>query len=239
MIGVKVFLTVFFLSILDITSFATWSIIVVDPKTKEIGIAGASCTKSVYGIGAIIPGKGAIVVQAMSNFFARKKGWEMIMEGKSATEILNAIKDPQYQPDVQQYGIVCMNDLVHPQTFTGKGCTLYNGSITGYGISVQGNTLTSDDELEAVFNAALAAQKDSLPLQDILMLALEAGSKSGGDKRCGELKAWSAFVTVAKPNDDAMKPWLNLVVYGTDEKVNAVESLRKKFDEWGKKQKNN
>src|SRR6476659_5712203 len=171
MIKGKILLTVFSIAISVIASHATWSIIVIDPKTKEIGLAGASCTKSVYGIGAIIPGKGAIVVQAMSNFFARKKGWEMIMEGKSATEILNTIKDQQYQPDVQQYGIVCMNDLVHPQTFTGKGCTLYNGSITGYGISVQGNTLTSDDELEAIFNAALKAQKDSLPLQDVLMLA--------------------------------------------------------------------
>jgi uncharacterized Ntn-hydrolase superfamily protein len=237
MIKGKILLTVFSIAISVIASHATWSIIVVDPKTKEIGIAGASCTKSVYGIGAIIPGKGAIVVQAMSNFFARKKGWEMIMEGKSATEILNTIKDPQYQPDVQQYGIVCMNDLVHPQTFTGKECTLYNGSITGYGISVQGNTLTSDDELQAIFNAALKAQKDSLSLQDVLMLALEAGSNSGGDKRCGELKAWSAFVTVAKPTDDANKPWLNLVVYGTDEKVNAVESLEKKFNDWKETQK--
>ncbi|HET9277132.1 MAG TPA: DUF1028 domain-containing protein, partial [Flavitalea sp.] len=61
--------TILWLS-LCLRSLATWSIIVIDPKTKEIGIAGASCTRSVYGIGAIIPGKGAIVVQAMSNGFA-------------------------------------------------------------------------------------------------------------------------------------------------------------------------
>ena len=60
---------------------ATWSIIVADPKTKQIGIAGASCTRSVYGIGAIVPGKGAIVVQAMSNGAARLQGFRMIMDG--------------------------------------------------------------------------------------------------------------------------------------------------------------
>jgi uncharacterized Ntn-hydrolase superfamily protein len=54
-------------------ALATWSIIIVDPGTGEIGIAGASCTKNCYGIGEIIPGKGAIIVQAMSNSRARRK----------------------------------------------------------------------------------------------------------------------------------------------------------------------
>ena len=66
---------------------------------------------------------------------------------------------------------------------------------------MQGNTLTHPEELQAIFDAAVKAQKDSLPIQDILMLALEAGAKSGGDKRCGERKASSAFVTVSKPDD--------------------------------------
>jgi hypothetical protein len=40
-------------------TFATWSIIVVDPKTNEIGIAGASCSFNCYGIGHIVPGMGS------------------------------------------------------------------------------------------------------------------------------------------------------------------------------------
>ena len=67
-------LTVSLLVILTNSAKATWSIIIIDPKTKEIGIAGASCTYSVYGIGGIVPGKGAVVVQAMSNKSARNKG---------------------------------------------------------------------------------------------------------------------------------------------------------------------
>ena len=43
-------------------SFRTFAII-IDPKTNEIGIAGASCTYNCYGIGKIIPKKGAIIVQ--------------------------------------------------------------------------------------------------------------------------------------------------------------------------------
>ncbi|WP_276501441.1 DUF1028 domain-containing protein [Terrimonas pollutisoli] len=229
-------LFIFLLAVLHFPSFATWSIIVIDPKTKEIGIAGASCTSSVYGIGAIVPGKGAIVVQAMSNGMARLQGFKMIMDGATPAAILEEIRKPNYNPEQQQYAILCMNDIKHPATYTGTKTTSHNGTLTANGISVQGNTLTHPEELQAIFDAAVKAQKDSLPIQDILMLALEAGAKSGGDKRCGERKASSAFVTVSKPGE-VEKHWLNLVIYGNDDHTNAVEALRQKFDDWKSKEK--
>jgi len=232
----NLFLTILFLTAFCLSSFATWSIIVVDPKTKEIGIAGASCTVSVYGIGRIMPGKGAIVVQAMSNAFARLQGFRMIMDGDTPNAILKKLREPQYNPEEQQYAIVCMNDIDHPATYTGTKATSHAGTLTAKGISVQGNTLTNDNELQAIFDAALKAQKDSLPIQDILMIALEAGAKTGGDKRCGERKASSAFLTVSKP-DDVEKHWLNLVIYGNDNHTHAVEALRRKFDDWKFQQK--
>src|SRR5919112_1617826 len=99
----RLFLTLFLLTIFVIHSYATWSIIVIDPKTKEIGIAGASCTYSVFGIGAIVPGKGAIVVQAMSNPLARLHGFRMIMDGVAPEAILEKIRHPDYDPQQQQY----------------------------------------------------------------------------------------------------------------------------------------
>jgi hypothetical protein len=45
---------------------ATWSIIAVNRATGEVWISGASCTSHVSGIEQIVPGKGAVVVQAMS-----------------------------------------------------------------------------------------------------------------------------------------------------------------------------
>jgi uncharacterized Ntn-hydrolase superfamily protein len=219
-----------------VRSFGTWSIIVVNPKTKEIGIAGASCTVSVYGIGLIVPGKGAIVVQAMSNPLARLQGFRMIMDGSKPVDILAKIRHPDYNPEEQQYSIACMNDIGHPATYTGTNNTSHAGTLTGNEISVQGNTLTNPDEIQAIFDAAVKAQKAGLPIQDILMIALEAGAKAGGDKRCGERKASSAFLTVSK-SYDVEKHWLNLVVYGTDDKIHAVDALRQKFDNWTAKEK--
>jgi uncharacterized Ntn-hydrolase superfamily protein len=218
-------------TILYLPSFGTWSIIVIDPKTKKIGIAGASCTVSVYGIGLILPGKGAIVVQANGNPFARLEGFKMLMDSATPAAILEKLRQPEFDPEQQQYAIMSMNDTEHPITYTGTKTISHAGSLTANGISVQGNMLTHPEEVRAIFDAAVKAQKDSLPIEDILMLALEAGARSGGDKRCGERKASSAFVIVAEPGD-VEKYWLSLIILGNDDHTHAVEALRKKFENW-------
>jgi uncharacterized Ntn-hydrolase superfamily protein len=227
----KFCLSILFLTVLHFQSFATWSIIVVDPKTGEIGIAGASCTVSVYGIGLIVPGKGAIVVQAASNPLARMEGLKMIRNGASPAAILERIRHPDFDPEEQQYAVLCLDDVAHPATYTGEKATENKGTLTGPGISVQGNMLTRPESLKAIFDAAVKAREEGLPIQDVLMLALEAGAESGGDKRCGERKASSAFVTVSKPGD-VKAYWLNLVIYGKDNRTHAVAALRQKFDKW-------
>jgi len=230
------FLTLSVLVILTVHAQATWSIIVIDPKTKEIGIAGASCTFSVYGIGGIIPGKGAIVVQAMSNKLARNKGLQMILANASPKEILEAIKNPEFDHE-QQYGIVCVKNMDAPETYTGLETTSDKGTVTSDGISVQGNTLSNKEMLHKILQVAIKAQKASLPIQEVLMLALEAGAEYGGDKRCGDRKAASAFLTVAKPGDDVQHPSINLIVNQKDETTNAVKALRIEFDRWRNRRK--
>lgn len=225
-------LTLFLLAVFAIRAHATWSIIAIDSKTGEIGIAGASCTYSVYGIGAIVPGKGAIVVQAMSNPLARLKGLKMIIADAPPEEILAAMKDPDFDPEEQQYAVLCVKYLEKPQTYTGSEAPPEKGTLTQNGVTVQGNTLAGSQVLQAVMTAAIKAQQDGLSIADVLMLALEAGATAGGDKRCGDRKASSAFLTVAKPDDDPHHPSLNLIVYGNDDNTNAVTALRRKFNNW-------
>ena len=232
-INMKLSLFILFVTVLSLPCFATWSIIVVDPKTKKIGIAGASCTPSVYGIGAIMPGKGAIVVQANGNAFAKLTGFRMIMADSTPAAILKKLRTPEFDPEHQQYAIISLEDFSHPVTYTGTETISHASTLTGNGITVQGNMLTNPDEVQAIFDAAVAAQKDSLPIQDILMIALEAGAKTGGDKRCGERKAASAFLTVSKP-EDIDKHWLNLVITD-DGRTHAVDALRRKYEDWKSK----
>ncbi|NBP69908.1 MAG: DUF1028 domain-containing protein [Cytophagia bacterium] len=215
-------------------SLATWSIIIIDPETKEIGIAGASCTYSCYGIGKIIPNVGAIIVQAMSNSQAREKGIHMILAGAPPEQIIEAMRDSIFDPERQQYAVITIKYIQEPRIYTGQLTHSINGGLTDYGVSVQGNTLASDQELEAIMIAVRAGKENLLHIAELLMTALEAGSVAGGDKRCGEQKATSAFLIVAKPTDK--KPYLDLLIFGQGKgKQNAVDLLRIKYNKWKSK----
>jgi uncharacterized Ntn-hydrolase superfamily protein len=212
-------------------AFATWSIIIIDPETKEIGIAGASCTHNCYGIGKIIPNVGAIIVQAMSSNEARAKGIQMILADAPPEKVIQAMRDSIFDPERQQYGVVTIKYIHEPKIYTGLLTNTYNGGLTDYGVSIQGNTLASDTELQAIMEAVQRGRKQSLPIAEILMTALEAGATAGGDKRCGDQKASSAFLTVARPNDK--KPYLDLIIFGQKKGgPNAVHLLRNKFEKW-------
>jgi uncharacterized Ntn-hydrolase superfamily protein len=233
----KHLITLAFILFIHDQAFATWSIIIIDPKTKEIGIAGASCTYNCYGIGRIIPGMGAIIVQAMSNNEAREKGVEMILAEASPEQIIKALQDTIFEPDRQQYAVITVKYIDQAKIYTGTSTKPFNGGLTDYGVSVQGNTLATEAELQAVMDAVQKGKKESLHISEILMTALEAGSNTGGDKRCGEQKSTSAFIMVAGPNDK--KPYLDLSIFGQGQgKQNAVDLLRIKFDKWRKKNKN-
>ena len=218
------------------STFATWSIIMVDPKTNEIGIVGASCSHNCYGIGKIVPNMGAIIVQAMSNNKAREKGIQLIVAESTPEQIIQAMRDPVFNPEFQQYAVVTLKYINSPATYTGDSTKKYNGALTASGVSVQGNTLMSEDELKIILEAVIKGQKDLLHIAEILMNALEAGSNTGGDKRCGEQRATSAFIIVAKPGDK--RPYLDLNIFGQGKGgQNAVHMLRKKFEKWKRKHK--
>ncbi len=167
----------------------------------------------------------------MSNGKARKKGAEMIVAGSTPAQIVQALRDTVFDPERQQYAIVTIKDIDNPATYTGEATSQYNGALTKSGVSVQGNILSSPGELKAIMQAVEKGQRESLPIADILMSALEAGAAEGGDKRCGEQKAASSFITIVKPNDT--EPYLNLNILDQDKTgQNAVIMLRSEFESW-------
>ena len=230
-------ITLVALFVLPVNALATWSVIIIDSRTHEIGIVGASCTPNCYGIGAIVPGKGAVIVQAMSNKQARDKALELIEAGATPQQILAVLMNPEFDPQRQQYAIVCLNAMNAPATFTGDSTHTFRGSLTAPGVSVQGNTLADPQDLQAMMDVILQGKKEGLSLHALLMKALEAGSQAGGDKRCGDQRATSAFIIVAKPDDKPQRPYLNLSVFNQQRGGwNAVELLRRRYDKW--KQRN-
>jgi uncharacterized Ntn-hydrolase superfamily protein len=224
-------------------AMATWSITAVDPKTKEVGIAAASCSDFVFGIAGVAPGKGVIVAQAMSNMAAKRVGVKMLLEGANAEAVITAITNPEFDSNfsLQQYGVVALGFESKPATYTGADTEGWKGAAQGYGVSVQGNILTDAKVVTAALTAFEAASKNGpVSLADRLMAALEAGAANGGDNRCGAQKARSAFIIVAKPTDDISAPYLRINIPGQEEGgANPVKLLRQKFDKWRRSEAEN
>ena len=221
--------------LISMPSYATWSIIAVDRITGEIGIIGASCTFDVQGIASIVPKKGAIVVQAGSSYFARMKGVELMMADSSSEAILAAMRNEEFNPERQQYGVLLLQDDTVPLTYSGKLIKDWNGSKIGDDFAVLGNILVDEKVIENAFDAFNNARGESLTVR--LMSALKAGELAGGDKRCGLQYARSAFISVYHPEDEAI---LKLSVHGIEKGGKpAVSLLNQQLENWNKNQLKN
>lgn len=225
------FFCILIIALLTTTNtYATWSIIAIDRETGEIGIAGASCTFDVQGIASIVPGKGAVIVQAASNYFARMKGVGLMRSNANPDEILRAMKNKEFDPENQQYGVIVLDGNTVPLVYSGANIKEWNGSKIGKDFAVLGNILVSEDVINKAYEAFENARDKSLA--ERLMLALKAGEEAGGDKRCGSQFAASAFISVYNPKDGAI---LKLSIHGIDRGGKpAVTLLNKQFEYWRK-----
>ncbi|MEO7999643.1 MAG: DUF1028 domain-containing protein [Gemmatimonadaceae bacterium] len=186
--------------LLDTLTMNTWSVVAVDPKTGDVGVAMSSCVPNTLAdaLASLVPGKGAAATQAGFDVGNRNRVFEALKSGANAAEVIKRATDPKADTtlDRRQYGVLTMsNGKVEAAGFTGKpmlagdtaGGTRWAGvkANVAKGVSVQGNTLVS----EAVVGNALAAFVWDDPtgfnkLSDRLMRAIEAGSIAGGDARC-------------------------------------------------------
>lgn len=211
---------------------ATWSIVAVDPRTREVGAAGASCTPFVVGIVGLAPGRGAIVVQAASNPMARVRGVEMLNEGAAPAAIVRALREPQFDPENQQYGVAALG-ADSGSAYTGTQAFAESAIELGPGVAIQGNTLPSKEVVHAALTAFRAAADSGKPLAERLLRALEAGSAAGGDRRCGRQTAHSAFLGVARPGDEPRRPYIRLIIPDQEESgINPVQLLRREYERW-------
>jgi uncharacterized Ntn-hydrolase superfamily protein len=212
---------------------ATWSLGVIDERSKTIAVGAASCTESVYGIAGVVPGVGFVFAQAASNMRAKGRALEAMRRGVPAEVILKSIANPEFDQRYtrQQYAVVTFADIGKPVTFTGNDTPEWRGVRAGTGISVQGNTLAGSEVVQATAASLYRATwNDDAGLARAVVAALAAGSAAGGDRRCGTATASSAFVTVVRATDHESRPSLNLVVRRADANGrNAVTVLQERF----------
>jgi uncharacterized Ntn-hydrolase superfamily protein len=181
----------------------TWSVVGVDAKTGDVGVAVASCVPS-FGdaVAALVPGKGAAATQAGFDIKNRNKVFEGIKQGLTAEEVIAQVTDPKWdsQTDRRQYGVLTMhNGFVRAAGFTTPtrqgtlpgedGVPRFAGVMAdpSRGVSAQGNTLASSEVVQRPLDAYRWDDPAGFNrLADRLMRAIEAGSIAGGDVRCNQ-----------------------------------------------------
>ena len=199
---------------------ATWSIAAVDPETREVGVAGASCILGAEVLARLVPGAAAVAAQAIPNVAVRDEIARRAAAGEDPGALLGDVTGLGHDrvlgfplAALRQYGVASLGDPEHAANFTGRWTVGWAGGRTGPGVAVQGNMLRGAEVVEQ----ALHAFEQKTPgcrrsLADRLMDALEAGARAGGDRRCSpELAALSAFVVVSDPDDPPGRPSLHLV----------------------------
>ena len=204
---------------------ATFSIVARDPETDAVGVAVHS---KFISVGSVVPfasaDAGAIATQSFANVAYGPDGLELLREGKTASETIDALTEADEDAPERQVGVVGQDGSV--AAFTGGECFDYAGDIQGEAYTVQGNILENRDTLEAMADA-YETTEGGLP--EKLLAALRAGNEAGGDKR-GEQ---SAALYVAKPEggyDGKNDRWIDVRVDDHEDPIDELERVFRLYD---------
>ncbi len=223
----------------------TFSIVAVDPNTGEVGSAGASCidnisfpgSNGVILISDVIPGRGVIHTQSYWNQANQIKARQQLLAGKSPAEVMAFMaipgNDANFNPSIRQYGIADLSPQGQPRAsaFTGVNCLDYKNHIIGPNYAIQGNILSGQAILDSMEARFLQTQGS---LADRLMAAMQGANVPGADSRClnNGTSSLSAFIRVAKPNDQPNALYLHLNVPSLPTGREPIDSLQTLFDRW-------
>jgi len=250
-LSLPIFLSFFSFMLLAgmISAQDTFSIVAVDVETGEVGSAGASCidTDDCGGCGGVIiindliPGRGGMNSQATACIpnINLTNGLVRLNLGDSPQQALDWVIDNdqcQFGNNTnRQYGIADI-DLdtgdARAASYTGSNALDYANHIVGDNYAIQGNILLGQEILDSMEIRFLETEGS---LAEKLMAALQGANVPGADTRCltEGVSSLSAFVRVAKPDDELNDFWLDLNVPSTPFGVEPIDSLQTLFDETG------
>ncbi len=177
----------------------TFSIVAMDEKTGDIGVAVQSHW---FSVGSIVSwaeaGVGAVATQSMVNASFGPRGLKLLKQGKSPKEALKILLASDEGRELRQVALIDARGRV--ATYTGKDCIAEAGHIQGKGYSVQANMMLNNTVWPAMSKAF--EKSENLPLAERMVAALQAAQKAGGDIRGQQ----SAALLIVKGKSTG-KPW--------------------------------
>ncbi len=203
----------------------TFSIVACDLEEQAWGVAVAS---KFPAVGAVVPWAqarvGAVATQSFANTSFGPRGLALMGTGLLAQEALNRLLEDDPDKELRQVGLVDAKG--GSATFSGSGCFVWAGGVTGHGYAIQGNILASGKVVLAMEKAFLKTQ-GNLPMR--LHAALLAGDRAGGDRRGRQ----SAAIYVVKPKSGYggyLDRWLDYRVDDHEDPVPRLGELLEMHD---------
>jgi uncharacterized Ntn-hydrolase superfamily protein len=181
----------------------TYSIVALDEKTGELGVAVQSHW---FSVGSLVPwakaGVGAVATQSFVKVDYGPDGLKLMEGGMSAESALNKLVLEDEGEAVRQVAMIDVKGNV--AAHTGSKCIYAAGHQIGNNYSVQANLMENETVWPAMAKAFENTEGD---LADKMMAALYAAEGEGGDIR-GKQSAAMLIVT----GEPTGVPWKDVVM---------------------------
>lgn len=184
--------------------FHTFSIVAVDPRTGESGVAVTTRRPCVgNAVPWARPGVGAVATQGGTRVEYGPDLLDLLEQGVAPQEAMDRVVAADEGRERRQVGVIDMRGRAAQWTGSGQYGSEEQGDWvaerTGMNYAVQGNSLVSVEIVDRVADAFEASEGTPRHLGDRLIEALYAGQVLGGDGRHGDSQ--SAAVLVADPRE--------------------------------------
>lgn len=178
--------------------YGTFSLCAIDPET---GQSGAAVTTRVPFVGRAVPwvraGVGAVCTQAATVVEYGVRGLDLMASGVEPADALAQLLADDRGRESRQVGLIDMQGRA--AAHSGKNNGAWAGSRQGLHYTVQANIMVGPETVDAVARHFESTAGTGMPLAERMILAMEAGQETGGDRRWGNLQ--SAAIRIADPND--------------------------------------
>ena len=195
----------------------TFTVLGVCERTRKIGVCKTTGTPLGGGRSiVVIPGKGALTVQAHTSFRLMTLASKLFEVGYSPSKILRELEDSDPHADYRQIGII--DSRGHAVAKTGSKTRPWSGHVIGKNCVAAGNVIVGQKVVQAMADSF--ENNAAEDLEERLLRSIEAGCAAGGQPN-GQT---SAALLVHESYDF---PIINLRV---DVALDPVKEIRKIFD---------
>ena len=214
--------------------FHTFSIVAIDPRTGESGVA---VTTRRPCVGNAVPwvraGVGAVATQARTRIEYGQELLDLLEAGIAPQDALDRLVAADEGRDHRQVGVIDMQgraaQWTGPEQYGEEAAGDWVAMRAGLNYAVQGNALVSTRVVDVVAEAFEASEGLPRHLADRLIEAIAAGQALGGDGRHGETQSAAVLVADPRPGTSRRPDRVNVDI-NVCEHPQPVAELRRIYD---------